>query len=90
LFSALSDSWAEFRGIWDHGRGFGEIRRLWLERAAGVGQSVAIRTPGSVLEGIFDTIDESGCLVVRTADGKRVPISAGDVYFGAAASAGAG
>ena len=37
LFAALSDAWAEFRGIWDNGRGFGEIRRLWLERAAGLG-----------------------------------------------------
>src|SRR5271169_1401405 len=24
LFAALSDSWTEFRGIWDSGRGFGE------------------------------------------------------------------
>ena len=46
LFGALSDSWAEFRGIWDLGRGFGEIRRLWLERAAGLGQPVAIHTGG--------------------------------------------
>src|ERR1700731_926769 len=30
LFTALSDSWAECRGIWDEGRGFGEIRRRWL------------------------------------------------------------
>src|SRR6266478_388235 len=27
LFAALSDGWAEFRGIWDNGRGFGEIGR---------------------------------------------------------------
>jgi len=40
-------------------------------------------------EGTFDTLDESGCMVIRTSDGGRVPISAGDVYFGAAASAGA-
>ena len=89
LFGALSDSWAEFRGVWDAGRGFGEIRRLWLERAAGIGQPVAVHTGASTVEGIFDTIDETGCMVVRTADGTQVPISAGDVYFGAAASAGA-
>src|SRR5450432_2275347 len=47
LFSTLSDSWAEFRGIWDQGRGFDEIRRLWLERAAGLGQQVAIQIGGS-------------------------------------------
>ena len=43
LFAALSDAWVEFRGIWDKGRGFAEIRRLWLERAAGLGEPVAIK-----------------------------------------------
>jgi BirA family biotin operon repressor/biotin-[acetyl-CoA-carboxylase] ligase len=89
LFGALSDSWSEFRGIWDDGRGFGEIRRLWLERAAGLGQPVAVKMGDTSLEGTFDTIDDAGCMIVRTSDGKRVPISAGDVYFGSAASAGA-
>jgi BirA family transcriptional regulator, biotin operon repressor / biotin---[acetyl-CoA-carboxylase] ligase len=89
LFGALSDSWAELRGIWDAGRGFSEIRRLWLERAAGLGQPVAVHTGASTMQGIFDTIDQTGCMVVRTSDGAQVSISAGDVYFGAAASAGA-
>jgi len=89
LFSELSDTWAEFQGIWDKGRGFGEIRRLWLERAAGLGQPVAIHTNGATVEGTFDSIDEAGCLIVRTAAGKRIPISAGDVHFGSAKSAGA-
>src|SRR5581483_3248080 len=51
LFAALSDGWAEFRGIWDHGRGFGEVRRLWLERAAGLGQAVAVKSGGEPIEG---------------------------------------
>jgi BirA family transcriptional regulator, biotin operon repressor / biotin---[acetyl-CoA-carboxylase] ligase len=89
LFKALSDAWVEFRGIWDHGRGFAEIRKLWLERAAGLGERVAIQTGNSTLEGTFDTIDETGCLIVRTAEGKRVPVAAGEVYFGTAASVGA-
>lgn len=89
LFAELSDAWTEYRGIWDQGRGFGEIRRLWLERAAGLGQPVAIQAGANTVEGIFDTIDDTGCLIVRTKDGQRVPISAGDVYFGSAASVGA-
>lgn len=89
LFAALSDGWAEFRGIWDQGRGFGEIRRLWLERAAGLGQAVAIKSGGQAIEGTFDTIDEQGCMIVRTVGGRLVPITAGDVYFGSAASVGA-
>ena len=89
LFSALSDAWAEYRGIWDDGRGFGEIRRKWLERAAGLGEQVAIQSGGATVSGTFETIDERGCMIVATSDGRRVPISSGDVYFGAAASAGA-
>jgi len=89
LFAVLSDAWTEFRSLWDNGRGFGEVRRLWLARAAGLGLPVAIQSGGSTVEGTFDTIDESGCMIIRTLQGKRVPISAGDVYFGAAASAGA-
>jgi BirA family transcriptional regulator, biotin operon repressor / biotin---[acetyl-CoA-carboxylase] ligase len=89
LFAALSDSWTEFRGIWDNGRGFGEIRKLWLDRAAGLGQAVAVRSGGSSIDGIFETIDEQGCMIVRTAAGSGIPISAGDVFFGSAASAGA-
>jgi BirA family biotin operon repressor/biotin-[acetyl-CoA-carboxylase] ligase len=86
LFAALSDAWVEFRGIWDNGRGFDTIRTLWLQRAAGLGERVAIQTGGSPLEGTFDTLDETGCMIVRTADGRRMPVAAGDVYFGSAAS----
>ncbi len=89
LFAALSDGWAEFRGIWDNGRGFSEIRKLWLARAAGLGQAVAVKSGGDPIEGTFDTIDEQGCMIVRTTEGRLVPITAGDVYFGSAASAGA-
>ncbi|KJC35901.1 biotin [Bradyrhizobium sp. LTSP885] len=86
LFRALSDAWVEFRGIWDNGGGFADIRRLWLERAAGLGDRVAIQTGNAALEGTFDTIDDTGCLIVRTADGRRMPVTAGEVYFGSAAS----
>lgn len=88
LFAALSDAWTEFRGIWDNGRGFGDIRKLWLERAAGLGERVAVQTGNSVIEGTFDTLDETGCMIVRAADGRRLPVTAGDVYFGTAASVG--
>src|SRR5260370_27158794 len=90
LFATLSDAWAELRGIWDNGRGFGEIRPLLLARAAGLGEPVAIQVGGSTVEGTFDTIDDSGCLIVRTLDGKRVPISAGRGRFCSCAARGGG
>jgi BirA family biotin operon repressor/biotin-[acetyl-CoA-carboxylase] ligase len=90
LFTALSDSWAECRGIWDQGKGFGEIRRRWLALAAGLGQPVAVHAGQAIVSGVFDTIDDMGCMIVRTASGERVPVSAGDVHFGTVASARAG
>lgn len=89
VFSALSDAWAELFPIWDRGRGFAEIRRLWLDRAAGLGELVSIRTGTAVITGTFDTIDAGGCMVIRTSGGKSETIAAGDVYFGSVASAGA-
>jgi BirA family biotin operon repressor/biotin-[acetyl-CoA-carboxylase] ligase len=89
LFGALSEAWVEYRQIWDEGRGFADIRQKWLQRAAGLGQPVSIQSGGSTVSGSFDTIDETGCMIVRASDGRRIPISAGDVYFGAAASVGA-
>src|SRR3954454_6177124 len=89
LFAALSEAWVEYRQIWDEGRGFADIRQKWLQRAAGLGQPVSIQSGGSTVSGSFDTIDETGCMIVRASDGRRIPISAGDVYFGAAASVGA-
>lgn len=86
LFSALSDAWVEFRGVWDNGEGFGEIRSLWLKRAAGIGQPVSIQSGGATIEGTFETIDESGCMIVVMSDGQRVAVTAGDVYFGGASS----
>ncbi len=89
LFTALAEAWVEFRGIWDNGRGFSDIRKAWLERAYGVGERVAIKAGTGLVEGTFDTIDDTGCLIVRTAEGRRVPIAAGEVFFGPVRSVGA-
>lgn len=89
LFAVLSDAWHECVGIWDNGRGFVDIRTLWLARAAGLGEAVSVVSGKTNITGTFETIDDTGCLIVRTADARRVTVAAGDVYFGSAASAGA-
>jgi BirA family biotin operon repressor/biotin-[acetyl-CoA-carboxylase] ligase len=89
LFLALSDAWEENSRIWGEGRGLAEIRKRWLARAAGLGSEVAVRVDGKVLRGIFETIDEDCRFVIRDNDGERVKIAAGDVHFGAVASASA-
>jgi len=87
LFAALTDSFALYHSLWDGGRGFTEIRRLWLARAHGVGGAVSIHQGDIIEQGIFETLDEQGCLVLHRADKTRCVIAAGDVYFGDARTA---
>lgn len=87
VFYALSEAWADLEAVWAGGAGFARIRDLWLARAAGLGQEVAVRVGGAVHRGVFDTIDERGRLVIRGRSGAVRLISAGEVHFGAMALA---
>lgn len=89
LFLALSDAWSENSRIWDEGRGLVRIRQRWLARAAGLGSEVAVRVDGNVVRGVFETIDEDCRFVIRDRQGNAISIAAGDVHFGAVASASA-
>ena len=59
---------------------FGAIRRLWLERAAGVGQEVRLRLPSGEKKGVFEGLDRFGRLQLKSAHGVEL-IDAGDLYF---------
>jgi BirA family biotin operon repressor/biotin-[acetyl-CoA-carboxylase] ligase len=87
LFGMLSAEWARAYATWDEGRGFGAIRRAWLERAAGLGREITIRAAGrDVAAGTFETLDADGRLVMRLRDGGTQRVSAGEVHFGDAAT----
>jgi BirA family biotin operon repressor/biotin-[acetyl-CoA-carboxylase] ligase len=87
VFDALSDAWVETFGLWNDGRGIGDVLKHWRASAAGIGAPVAVNQDGGVLRGIFETIDDDGRLIIRADDNRRIAISAGDVHFGATASA---
>ncbi|ACL59018.1 biotin--[acetyl-CoA-carboxylase] ligase [Methylobacterium nodulans] len=87
LFRRLSATWIETLRVWDEGSGFPAIRAAWLATAAGLGGPVAVDTGSERLAGTFDTIDSSGRLVVRLADGTQRTVTAGAVHFGSAATA---
>ncbi|RYE74939.1 MAG: biotin--[acetyl-CoA-carboxylase] ligase, partial [Hyphomicrobiales bacterium] len=72
--------------LWDSGRNVAGILALWRQSAAGIGAPVAVSRDGEVVNGIFETIDDAGRLIVRANDNSRVAITAGDVHFGATAS----
>ena len=86
LFFALSDAWTDHYRVWNNASGLSRIRTRWLERAAGIGSEIAVRHEGSVLRGIFETIDADCRIVVREIGGTVHHIAAGDVHFGAVAT----
>lgn len=89
VFLALSDVWLDNMRLWSAEDGLAAIRKRWLTRAAGLGCDVAVRADGAVLRGTFETIDDQCRFVIRRADGSTLRITAGDVHFGAVASAAA-
>ena len=60
--------------------GFAPIRTAWLARAARIGQTVRARTGTQTHEGVFETIDDNGAMILQTPDGRRA-ITAAEVFF---------
>jgi len=62
--------------------GFAPLRAAWLARATRLGEEITARLPDRAITGRFETVDETGALVLATAAG-RVALPAAEVYFAA-------
>ncbi len=60
--------------------GFGSIRTAWLKDAARVGEVITARTTKESRTGTFETVDEAGNLILKTAKGREV-ITAAEIFF---------
>ena len=60
--------------------GFAPLREAWIARAAGLGEVITARTGRDTLRGVFETIDETGALVLRIGVARRI-VPAADVFF---------
>lgn len=87
LFAALSDAMARAVEIWARGANFAAIREKWLAACLGRGGPVKVALGDRTIDGVFDTIDPHGRLIVLTPDGST-SIDAGDVLLGPAVHAG--
>jgi BirA family biotin operon repressor/biotin-[acetyl-CoA-carboxylase] ligase len=81
LFAPLTAAMVARLAQWDRGAGFAAIRTDWLARAAGFGKPIRVKSGDSEIAGQFDTIDETGRLVLRLADGTMQTVTAGDVFL---------
>ncbi|RFC65253.1 biotin--[acetyl-CoA-carboxylase] ligase [Fulvimarina endophytica] len=85
VFEALALEWQCQLKRFDRGANFGEIRRDWLSHAVGIGGPCTARLTDRTLEGRFEAIDADGRLLLALADGRIIPISAGDIFFSSSA-----
>lgn len=85
VFEQLSAAMGHWLDVWARGAGFAAIRAEWLSLAAGLGARIRVARPSQMLEGVFQTIDASGRLILENETG-RVTVEAGDVFFVASRS----
>jgi len=80
LFTALSATMLGRLAQWRSGAGFAALRADWLAHAAGIGETMRVRLPERDLVGRGEGLDDSGCLLLRLADGSLQTIAAGEVF----------
>lgn len=60
--------------------GFAPLREAWLSHAARLGEPILARTGTETRDGVFETIDATGNLILRTSAG-TLAIPAAEVFF---------
>jgi BirA family biotin operon repressor/biotin-[acetyl-CoA-carboxylase] ligase len=79
FLQALAPAYARREGTFC-AEGFAPLRADWLAHAARLGQPIRARSGTSTQDGVFETIDPGGALVLRTATG-TLSIPAAEVFF---------
>jgi BirA family transcriptional regulator, biotin operon repressor / biotin---[acetyl-CoA-carboxylase] ligase len=80
LFAALAPRFDWALRLWSAGAGFACVRDMWLKHAAGLGGPIRISGARHPRDGVFETLDARGRLVLHTADGLET-IETGDLIF---------
>jgi BirA family biotin operon repressor/biotin-[acetyl-CoA-carboxylase] ligase len=75
----LASYLAHFERMYRDASAGASMRDAWRARLVTLGKEVSATWPGGSVEGLAEDVDETGALVVRTADGERVTVEAGDV-----------
>jgi BirA family transcriptional regulator, biotin operon repressor / biotin---[acetyl-CoA-carboxylase] ligase len=79
FLDALAPAYASWEATFV-AQGFAPLREAWLTHAARLGEPIRARTGANLREGVFQTIDGAGNLILRMAHGP-VAIPAAEVFF---------
>ena len=80
LVDRLAAAMQERLTQWNRGAGFAGIRAAWLARAHGLAQPIRVRLAERETTGCFETIDDTGRLMLRIRNGGLEAIAAGEVF----------
>jgi len=69
----------EFEGLYIKLPDGRDIFKAWRDRLVTLGQKVRVTSTTGVIEGTADSVEETGALFIRRADGKLTKVVAGDV-----------
>ena len=79
FLNALAPAYARWEATFV-AEGFAPLRSAWLAHAARLGEPIRARTGLETREGTFETIDDTGALILRQSHGP-VAIPAAEVFF---------
>lgn len=79
FLDALAPAYAAWEASFVN-QGFTALRQEWLAHAARLGDTIRARTGSQTREGVFETIDAAGNLILRMSSGP-VAIPAAEVFF---------
>ncbi|MBA3911825.1 MAG: biotin--[acetyl-CoA-carboxylase] ligase [Rhodobacter sp.] len=79
FLDALAPSYARWEATF-RSDGFAPLRDAWLASAARKGETIRARTGTETREGVFESIDATGNLILRMTSGP-VAIAAAEVFF---------
>jgi BirA family biotin operon repressor/biotin-[acetyl-CoA-carboxylase] ligase len=79
FLDVLAPAYAHWEDVFQR-EGFCPLRGAWLSHAARLGEVIRARTGVATREGVFETIDQTGALVLRTAEA-TLAIPAAEVFF---------
>jgi BirA family biotin operon repressor/biotin-[acetyl-CoA-carboxylase] ligase len=80
VFEPLSARMLERLAQWNRGAGFAATRMDWLACGFGRGAELRVTSGERELTGVFESLDATGRLILRLADGRREAITAGEVF----------
>lgn len=71
---------ARWRGA-GNGGGLGAVLARWQSRAHPIGTALSVHAPEGIVEGLYDGLDATGALRLKTPDGRAHLVHAGDIFL---------